>query len=70
VQPPSEYPPKFADVETVPPEVRGIFVLRAAYVVSVKATPIIANATIAVIIESLGFFVLFPHSNQIPCSKS
>ena len=33
--------------------------------VSVKATPIITNAAIAVVIESLGFFVIVsPHRNQ------
>ena len=63
VHPLSEYTPKFADEDTVPVEYKGEDVLRAAKVVSVKATPIITNAAIAVVIESLRFAVI------VPCSK-
>ena len=57
----SEYTPKFADVATVPVESNVEDVVRAAKVVSVKATAIIAGV-IAIIIESLRFSVVFPDS--------
>jgi hypothetical protein len=55
-----EYTPMFADVVTVPFEDKVDDVLRAAKVVSVSAIPIITNATIAVVIESLRFAVIIP----------
>ena len=65
VQPLSEYTPKFADVDTVPLEVKFKFVLRAAKVVNVKATPIITNAATAIDIDSLRFTVFIPPVKQI-----
>lgn len=61
----SEYTPKFADVATVPVESNVEDVVRAAKVVSVKATAIIAKVAIAIIIESLRFSVVFPDSKMI-----
>ena len=55
-----EYTPKFADVDTVPLEDTVDDVVRAAKVVSVKAIPIITNATTAVVIESFLFAVVIP----------
>ena len=48
---------------TVPVEDKVVDVVMAAKVVSVKAIPIMTNATTAVVIESLRFAVI------IPCSK-
>ncbi len=70
VHPLLEYTPKFADVVTVPVEGKVVDVLRDAKVVSVKAIPIIANATTAVVIESLRFTVIIPCSRLVLCSKS
>jgi hypothetical protein len=58
----SEYTPKFADVDTAPVEDTVVDVLRAANVVSVKAIPIMTNATTAVVIESFRFAVVIPCS--------
>ena len=57
-----EYTPKFADVDTVPLEVKSVVALRAAKVVSVKATPIKTNATTTVVILSLLFAVIIPRA--------
>jgi len=54
------YTPKPADVVTVPLVDKVEDVLRAAKVVNVKAIPIMTNATIAVVIESFGFAMIFP----------
>ena len=55
-----QYNPKFGEVDTMPLEGTFVAVVRAAKVVSVKAIPITANATIAVVIESLCFSVNCP----------
>ena len=69
VHPLLEYTPKFADVDTVPLEDKVEDVLKTAKVVSVKAIPIITNATIAVVIERLHFAVIIP-PHTISYSKS
>ena len=59
------YTPKPADVVTVPLEDKVEDASRAAKVVNVKAIPIMTNATIAVVIESFGFVMIFPNKNNL-----
>jgi hypothetical protein len=69
VHPLFEYTPKPADVVTVPLVDKVEDALRAAKVVNVKAIPIMTNATIAVVIESFGFVIMFPNKIN-PCVLS
>jgi hypothetical protein len=61
----SEYTPKFAEVNTVPAEAKLVDVLMAEKVVTDKASPIMTNAIIAVIIESLRFAVIISRTNTL-----
>ena len=70
VQPLSEYTPKFADADTVPLEGKFKFALRAAKVVTVKATPIRTKATTAIDIESLRFTIFCCPNKSDLCRKS
>jgi hypothetical protein len=65
-----EYTPKFADVETAPVEDKVEDVEMAAKVVSVRAIPIITNATTAVVIESFRFAVIISPLKNNVCIKS
>jgi hypothetical protein len=66
VHPLLEYTPKFADVDTVPAEAKLVDVVTAEKVVTDKASPIMTNAIIAVIIESLRFAIIVPRTNTLP----
>jgi hypothetical protein len=70
VHPLLEYTPKFADVETAPVEDKVEDVEMAAKVVSVRAIPIITNATTAVVIESFRFAVIISPLKNNVCIKS
>jgi len=61
----SEYTPKFADVDTVPLEAKVVDVVTAEKVVIEKASPIMTNAIIAVIIESFSFAVIIRRTNTL-----
>ena len=58
----SEYTPKFADVDTAPAEDKVVVVVMAEKVVSDKASPIMTNATTAVVmfLKLCGVFIFFP----------
>jgi hypothetical protein len=66
-----EYTPKFADADTVPLEDKVADVVMAEKVVIDKASPIMINATTAVIIESFSFAVIIPSADSLlhlsPC---
>jgi hypothetical protein len=65
VHPLSAYTAKFADVDTVPLEAKVVDVVTAEKVVIEKASPIMTNAIIAVIIESFSFAVIIRRTNTL-----
>jgi len=65
VHPLLEYTPKPADVVSVPAEDMVVDVVMAAKEISVKAIPIVINATTAVVIEIFRFSMRFAPQNLV-----